>query len=271
MPLRETYADDKIHDQWASAYRRSPIQDRFNDAIASRIFQYLKLPHSALFLDAGCGSGEHTIRIARRGYSCIGVDISENVLCRAASKVAAEGLASKVTFACHPLEDLPFAEATFDAVHCRGVLMHIPEWRKALANLCRVLKPGGRIVIMENNHRSLETRIVLLVRRVQARKSRLLKTRGGLEFWSEESGEPFVARVANVRALTEELESNGICVCKRFAAGFWDVGRFPSGAIRNAVVRCNQLYFSLGLPAALSVGNAIIGEKKRTSAKLSDR
>lgn len=262
MPLKETYAQDGVHDHWESVYRGNRTQNGLNDAMMDRILEQLGRTPGDLFLDAGCGTGEHAIRIAMRGYSCIGVDISENVLRRAARNVAANGLTSGVSFVCHALEELPFAKSTFDAVHCRGVLMHIPEWEKALANLCRVLKPGGRIVILENNHRSVEAALVSLVRRAQTRSSRVVKTEGGVEFWSEESGQPFVARVANIRVLGGRLEALGVRVLKRMATEFWDVGRFPAGIARRGVVRWNQLYFSLRLPSVFSSGNAIFGEKE---------
>lgn len=262
MILKETYARSEIHDHWESIYRDNSIENEFNDIIADRILQYLNPPPNAFFLDAGCGVGDHSIRIAKRGYRCLGVDISENILRRATKNVVACGLESKVSFVCQALEEMSFQEATFDAVHCRGVLMHIPQWEKALANLCSVLKPGGRIVIMENNHKSLEAAIVMLVRRIQARKSKLINTPAGLEFWSEENGQPFLARIANIATVIKELESRRVWVLKRIAAGFWGIGRFPAGLVRNTVVRYNRLYFSLGLPPSFSIGNAIIGEKK---------
>jgi ubiquinone/menaquinone biosynthesis C-methylase UbiE len=261
MTLKDTYALSEIHDQWESIYRGNPIENEFNDRIADRIIHYLDPPPNALFLDAGCGIGDHSIRIAARGYRCLGVDISEDILRRAKKNVAARGLESKVSFVCQGLEDMALPEAAFDVVHCRGVLMHIPEWDKALANLCRVLKPGGKIVILENNHRSLETAIVLLVRRIRARKSKMIDTPAGPEFWSKENGRPFLVRIANIACLARELETCGVRHLKTIATGFWGMGRFPAGFVRNTAVRCNQLYFSLGLPASFSVGNAVIGEK----------
>lgn len=268
MPLKGTYSQDELHNRWAAVYRGDPLQDTLNEAVAERILEDLDLPSGSRFLDAGCGTGEHTIRIAGHGYPCVGVDISENVLRRAAKKVAASGLAHRVSLVCHALEEIPFADASFDAVHCRGVLMHIPAWGRALANLCRVLKPGGRIVILENNHNSVEAALVMLVRRTQTRGSRLVRTDGGLEFWSEESGRPFLARIANVPALGRQLELHGVRVLKRMATEFWDVGRFPAGVARRGVTRWNQFYFNWGLPAILSSGNAIIGEKSSDERRL---
>ena len=50
--------------------------------------------------------------------------------------------------------------------------MHVPDWERALTNLCRVLKPGGRIVILESNHKAVE---MLLVRSVRALFKRIAR------------------------------------------------------------------------------------------------
>jgi len=120
-----------------------------------RILAILRAPVEGLILDAGCGMGYHSLRIARKGFRCVGVDLSLRVLLKAQSHIAHAGLNHRVSLACQALEDLPFADETFDAIHCRGVLMHIPEWDKALAQRCRVLKTGGRIALLELNDRSL--------------------------------------------------------------------------------------------------------------------
>ena len=239
--------------------------NRFNDKVVNKTLKHLNRPPNALFMDAGCGMGDHSLRIAERGYRCVGVDLSETVLKTARKSAALRGLASRTSFVCQALEDLTFGDNTFDAVHCRGVLMHVPQWEKALASLCRVLKPGGRIAIMEANHRSLEMAIVLAVRKVQPRNSKMIKTEGGFEFWSEEGGQPFVVRIANIQRLTSALEANRTRVLKTLAHEFWDINRFPAGALRNAVMRYNYLYFLFRLPRFACIGNAIIAEKQAAS------
>jgi hypothetical protein len=107
--------------------------------------------------------------------------------------------------------------------------------------------------------------LILLVRKTQSRDSKMIRTEGGFEFWSEENGQPFVARVANIERLTKELEPNRTRALKRLAHEFWDIGRFPAGVLRNAVIRFNYLYFLLGLPYVGCVGNAIIAEKRKPS------
>jgi ubiquinone/menaquinone biosynthesis C-methylase UbiE len=261
MSLQQTFTASEIHDEWVSVYRSNPLQDSFNNQIMDRLMRYLRPRPGACFLDAGCGTGEHSIRIARRGYKCVGVDISQSVLHKAQKRAADSGLNSNLSFVCQGLEDLALPDNVFDVVHCRGVLMHIPDWERALAHLCRVLKPGGRIVILESNHTSLETAIVLLVRRAKTSASQMIRTPGGLEQWSEKNGNPFVVRTANVKYLMGMLQTHGIDVVKRLSTEFWDINRFPPRTVRDLIIRFNQLSFLLRSPAFLSVANGIIGEK----------
>src|SRR5882762_11045171 len=72
------------------------------------LLKHLNPPRKALFLDAGCGIGDHSLRIADRGYRCWGVDLSEAVLKTARNNAALRGLASRTSFECQALEDLTF-------------------------------------------------------------------------------------------------------------------------------------------------------------------
>ncbi len=261
MELKDTYADRAIHEKWESVYRASSYQNDFNDRIMERIMGLLAPSPGSLFLDAGCGVGDHSARIARRGLRCVGVDISEAILEDARAKIAREGLEGRVSFQTERLEQLSFPDEYFDFIHCRGVLMHVPDWERALRELCRVLKPGGKLVLIEANRSSIEARLVGLVRAVSRRKSELVRTPGGLEFWSDQGGNPFVVRIADIKYISKVLEDMHAHVRCRFSTEFWDINRFPRGFIRSGVITFNRIWFSLGLPAALSVGNAIIAEK----------
>src|SRR5262249_52269664 len=160
---------------------------------------------------------------ARLGHRVVGVDISDYALALARRRVAESGLSQRVTFVRGALEHLDRAEASsYDLVYCRGVLLHIPEWERVVDNLCRLPKRGGKILIIETNHRSLEFLLVKLVRLFRKGESQARRTPGGVEFWTT-NGTPFVWRVADQRALTGKLSANGIQVETRLGAEFWDV------------------------------------------------
>jgi ubiquinone/menaquinone biosynthesis C-methylase UbiE len=259
--LKEVYERAEIHDDWEAVYRANPLQDHLNERMLERTLAYLQPAPQALFLDAGCGVGYHSLAIARRGFRCIGVDISETILERARRNGSRAGLDDHVSFHAENLEDLSFADGHFDFVHCRGVLMHVPQWERALEQLCRVLKPGGRLVILEANTTALETWLVRFIRLLRRGRSEVVRTPGGFEFWAEKDGQPCVTRIARIGYLQERLRANRVTPLRRFASEFWDINRFAPGFRRNLAIRFNRWWFRWRLPAGLSMGNAVIGEK----------
>ncbi len=263
MRLDTTYALPEIHDKWESIYRGNPLLDRSYDQILDRILTYVQPAPGAVFLDAGCGIGDQAARIARRGYKCVGVDISPTILEKAKEKMQAFGLNSRVRFVCQALEDMSLGREFFDVVHCRGVLMHIPDWKRALRSLCAVLRPGGHIVILENNVKALYSRAYLIARGLFRNRvaSRLVETEDGAELWTDENGAPFVARMANIDALIEALRESKVEPLHKFSTSLIGIEQFPLGWPRNAAIHLNHLVFLLRVPPAICKGNAIIGKK----------
>jgi 2-polyprenyl-3-methyl-5-hydroxy-6-metoxy-1,4-benzoquinol methylase len=262
--LNRTYASSQIHDRWEAMYRSNPLLDALNDVVMDRILRYTKPPVGAKVLDAGCGIGDHTARFARAGYNCLGIDISPAILEKANDKIRSLGLSSRVRFACQALEDLSLNGELFDVVHCRGVLMHIPDWKAALKHLCNALRPGGHIVVLENNARAPYSRAYLLMRSLYRHSvaSRLVETEGGSELWTTEDGISFVARMANIDALNSALTQFGVVPLHRFATSLVGMELFPAGRLRNTAIRVNKAACVLQVPATICKGNAVIGRKR---------
>ena len=93
-------------------------------------------------LEIGIGTGRFALPLARSGVRVVGVDISPEMLRRLAEK--AGGVSIPVAIA--DATRLPFADATFGAGMAAHVLHLIPGWRTAVAELVRVVRPGGRIL-----------------------------------------------------------------------------------------------------------------------------
>ena len=98
-------------------------------------------------LDLGCGEGRHVIAAhALDGVDAIGVDLSADDLATARERqedFAAAGGDALFALLVGDAVRLPFADASFDAVICSEVLEHLPDWQSALAEIERILKPGG--------------------------------------------------------------------------------------------------------------------------------
>ncbi len=257
LPSKELYERPALHDKWEAIYRDDRLLTRADDALMDRILSVIKPKPGSLFLDAGCGVGDHTIRLIKRGYQCVGVDISEAILERAKIRSTAHGIDS-ATYVSAPLEKLPFDEGHFDHIHCRGVLMHVPDWQTALTELCRVLKPGGGIVVVEGNDRSIEHRLVQMIRTFRHNKSERRRTDGGDEFWAAVDGYPCVVRVARVSRILSMLP--GFELRAILPASLIGIGRLPSFC-RPLATQVNRMYLSAHMPWSWSKGVAIVAVK----------
>jgi ubiquinone/menaquinone biosynthesis C-methylase UbiE len=103
-------------------------------------------PHGAL-LDVGCGPGTLALELARRapGLEVTGVDISGDMIDLAQSQAAEEGLAGRVRFEVADGAALPYADGSIDMVISTLSMHHWERKGAVLAELARVLRPGGSI------------------------------------------------------------------------------------------------------------------------------
>jgi ubiquinone/menaquinone biosynthesis C-methylase UbiE len=99
-------------------------------------------------LDAGCGEGYGCKLLAAAGARrCVGVDIDEGTIAAARAAYADEGL----EFEQGDIAKLPFADASFDVVTCFETIEHVPAQHEAVAELARVLRPDGTLLISSPN------------------------------------------------------------------------------------------------------------------------
>ncbi len=124
--------------RWLEARRRSTV---------------LRLAGAEAFsraLDAGCEAGHFTLALARRGSWVTGIDLDPGMLARARDAAAgAEG----VSLACASVSALPFPDATFDFVLCAETLEHVDDPGRAVREVVRVTRPGGRFLLSVPNDR----------------------------------------------------------------------------------------------------------------------
>ena len=135
---------------WFASPVGSMVYD-YQQAVLRRLFaawlqpsEWLNIPAGGIALDVGCGPGSVTASLARAVGSdglTLGVDISESMLARA---VRAES-GPQIAFLRADAQRLPLRDATVDAVVCIAVLQLVPDPVAALAEMARVLKPGGRL------------------------------------------------------------------------------------------------------------------------------
>jgi ArsR family transcriptional regulator len=99
--------------------------------------------------DLGCGTGQVSAAMAPFVSRVIAVDASAAMLQAARKRLASDGPGSNIELRRGELEALPIDDATLDAATLVLVLHHIPQPERAIAEVARVLKPGGRLVIVD--------------------------------------------------------------------------------------------------------------------------
>ncbi|MCY1137699.1 class I SAM-dependent methyltransferase [Actinoplanes sp. Pm04-4] len=97
-------------------------------------------------LDAACGTGRHTQHLASLGFRVTGVDSSPDMLAHARVRVPT------AEFHQGDLSRLPVPDEHADLVVCALALAHLPDLRPAFAELARVLKPGGHLIVTDIHH-----------------------------------------------------------------------------------------------------------------------
>ena len=102
--------------------------------------KYLKLTDTVL--DFACGTGIVTLSLSPDVKELRGIDISNEMICRAQGKAAAQGIAN-VLLTQTDLFDDALAPASFDAVLACNVLLYVEQRAEVLARICALLRPGG--------------------------------------------------------------------------------------------------------------------------------
>jgi ubiquinone/menaquinone biosynthesis C-methylase UbiE len=138
----------------------SLISDRFEELADSSMFPHDIPPddftlkavrewfgdvRGRLILDVGCARGRFVKALSGAGARVVGTDRTWKLLVEAARSQPDR------SFVLSTATRLPFADASYDGLLCVEVIEHIPETDRAFAEMARVLKPGGRAIIIDKN------------------------------------------------------------------------------------------------------------------------
>ncbi len=118
--------------------RRYVLVNRWDPSHLKRIDRLLPLRHGERVLEVGCGQGHLTMRLAHRGIDVVGIDANPNAPEVSGSDRVRHMLA----------ESLDFDDAEFDAVVSVHAIEHISPLEKAVSEMARVLRPGGRALFI---------------------------------------------------------------------------------------------------------------------------
>ncbi len=253
----ETFLD------WDQDFYPEAEQQFYAVAIA-KMLALLDVTPGDLILDAGCGVGTHSIRIAHAGYRVHAIDFSDPALDAGQQRARAAGVAERITFEPGNLLHLTLPDASFSHIFCWGVLIHIPAIEKALDSLVRILKPGGRLALYVTNSTALDFKIEALGRALRGSSHIQVETHPmGKGYWySERHGSIWVWQV-DIAALTTYLAQKGLQRTHRGAGMFSELYTRGPAFLRTPLVRLNTAWFQAALPAHFAEANLLVFEKPR--------
>jgi SAM-dependent methyltransferase len=195
----------QLKDRVRAFWQAHPCGEKFSDAEpgtpeffarveAHRYAKEWHIPEAADFanarglrvLEIGCGMGTDGAQFAAAGADYTGIDLTEAAIDLARKKFEVSGL--KGEFRVADAEKLDFADESFDIVYSHGVLHHTPDIESAIAEIHRVLRTGGRAIVMLYHRGSYNYRIgIRMLRRAGAG---LLKSNAGIKVVHLLTGEP---------------------------------------------------------------------------------
>ncbi|HEV7654999.1 MAG TPA: methyltransferase domain-containing protein [Mycobacteriales bacterium] len=137
LPRNDVRQYEGLADQWWQPYGKFAML-RWIAAARAELIPPAPRP-GAVLVDMGCGAGLLAPHAARLGYRHVGVDLVDTSL-----RLAAEHGVHAVR---GDVQRLPIADGAADAVSAGEILEHVPDLRAAVAEACRVLRPGGTLVL----------------------------------------------------------------------------------------------------------------------------
>jgi SAM-dependent methyltransferase len=212
----------KLKDRVRAFWQANPCGVKFADAApgtrhfyelveAHRYTKEWHIPLAADFanagglrvLEVGCGLGTDGARFAAAGADYTGVDLTEAAVALARRRFELFDLPGN--FQTADAENLDFPDASFDLVYSHGVLHHTPDTAKAVREIHRVLRPGGRAIVMLYHRGSYNYRVnISLLRRAGAH---LLQWETGVKLVHRLTGEPLDSLRRQARMLQTERHS----------------------------------------------------------------
>ncbi len=154
-------------------------------------------------LEIGCGLGTDGAQFAEAGADYTGVDLTEAAVDLARKRFELFGVKGK--FRTADAENLDFENHSFDLVYSHGVLHHTPDTQKAIDEVHRVLRPGGRAMVMLYHRDSYNYRVnISVLRRAGAH---LLNSEPGVKLVHWLTGEPVESLSQHASLLKTEKRS----------------------------------------------------------------
>jgi ubiquinone/menaquinone biosynthesis C-methylase UbiE len=151
-PEPEVMDDSGEVEAYSSAAAQAHL-NKIDDTFVAHALRLVNRRERGRALDIGTGPGQIVIKLARRltRWKFVAVDRSSHMIADAVANLAAAGpeLAGRVEFQIADANALPYPDATFDLVTCNSVLHHMAEPERLLAEIGRLVKPRGAVLLRD--------------------------------------------------------------------------------------------------------------------------
>jgi ubiquinone/menaquinone biosynthesis C-methylase UbiE len=151
----------EVYDRWISPSVVQALQVDLHERMIKSVAR------GGVLLDVGSGGGQHAVRVVqdRPDLRVVGVDVATTMVKRSNALAQRMKVDDKVSFQLGDALELPFADESFDGVYCAGPLKQVTDKARALRECYRVLRPGGRLLIMDVNRGCSEDDVIAFVDR----------------------------------------------------------------------------------------------------------
>lgn len=158
MRNKDTSEISDFFDQDSGGRDKSFTQDRilgYEQEVRQQTLLSLISDSYLMGLDAGCGNGRDFIILLEHIQTIVGIDFSQGMVAKAKIKAGRVLEGQHIHLAMADVTRIPLRNSSFDFIACSEVLEHVPDWKKALLEFHRLLKPGGMLIVSTPNRISM--------------------------------------------------------------------------------------------------------------------
>jgi ubiquinone/menaquinone biosynthesis C-methylase UbiE len=260
---------------WSDTYKGKDIDGiiyQRRQAVALDYVDELRLQRSARVLEIGCGAGFMSTALAKRGFSVEAIDHSQAMIELTQKRARETGVENRINACPGDIHELSYGDRSFDLIVALGVIPWLHDIRNALAEISRVLVPGGSVVLTMDNALRASTLLDPMTFPVFARIRWLIRSKlekaGLLSSWNPWSNGPPYAR-HSIRGFNDDLHAAGLTVVKSKSVGFGPFTflghRLFSDATGLKIQQKLQQYADDGYPLIRSTGSQYILVAKKPS------
>jgi ubiquinone/menaquinone biosynthesis C-methylase UbiE len=262
---------------WRDTYKERDIlgiiyQQR--QTVALRYIDGLKLARTARVLEIGCGAGLMTVALANRGFKVEAIDHSQAMVNLTIKHSRQMNILNEIKVCTGDIHELSYKDQTFDLIVALGVIPWLHDFKRALAEIARVLVPCGYLVVTMDNALRATTLFDPLTFPAIARVQRLVKSKLEkaelISSWNPWSNAPSY-RQHSPREFNRNLCEAGLMIMKSTSIGFGPFTFFGHRLFSDRtglkIQKKLQEYADSGYPILRSSGSQYIVLAKKKAPK----